>query len=283
MGDFKLKRGVSVTYNANYKSYTFTGVDASKMNKLTSRAFACMLGHNVYESAGKSILERFKLIETEDIDEYWGIRGDMAELLVLDFLKDAYNQQGIELDLKTWDKEQVSYDNFRKNEKFGGLLDIAIAHPEEYRAVVEVKSKSLKDLDKITATRGRPEEVQQGLFLTKLSNVTKCLMAYVFFTPDQEATIKDYITEKNVNKQHYPSRNFAEMLIAKMGLTPKSCKISIFKHTIDAPTKFENDMETAYQKLIDFGNTCSINASEFRVSETDYLDDLSGNGNLGLF
>ena len=154
MSDLKLKPSVKVTYDKENDSYTFGHFDETKMKKVTSRAFSCLLGNNPFESVGKTILERFKLIPYQDIDEYWAIRGDMAELLVLDFLKESYKQKGIDIDLRTWTKEEVSYDNFKKNEKFGGLLDIAISSPKEYRAVIEVKSKSLKDVDKITKNVG---------------------------------------------------------------------------------------------------------------------------------
>ena len=141
MSDFKLKTSVGVTYDKTNDSYVFSHFDETKGKKVTSRAFSCLLGDNHFESVGKTILERFKLTEYIAIDEYWGVRGDMAELLVLDFLKEMYAKQGIELDLRTWTKEEVSYDNFSRNPKFGGLLDIAIANPEEHRAVIEVKSK----------------------------------------------------------------------------------------------------------------------------------------------
>lgn len=283
MGQLKLKKGTRVKYNDQTGLYEFPTAKGGKFKKLASRTFPCLMGVNPYESIGKTILERFKLTEKEEIDEYWGIRGDIAELLVLDFLRESYKKQGIEVELKTWDKKEVSYDNFSRNEKFGGLLDIAIASPKEHRAVVEVKSKSMKDYDKIKANKGNKEEVLQGIFLTKLSNVSKCLMVYVFFTPDQEQTIKNYIIEKNENNQSYTTRNFAEMLIMKMGLEYTSVKIQVFKHMIEAPNKLKKDMETVYKYLVDFKTTGTLPKSYFSTNEQYYLNDLAGVENGGLF
>jgi len=272
MSNFILKTSVEVKYDEKNDSYVFGHFDETKMKKVTSRAFSCLLGDNHFESIGKTILERFKLTERQDIDEYWGVRGDMAELLVLDFLETTYKQKGIELDLRTWTKEEVNYDNFGTNKKFGGLLDIAIANPKEYRAVIEVKSKSMKDVGKITKSRGNIEEVLQGKFLTYLSNVSKCLMVYVFFTPEQEQTIKDYVKE---NDQTYPGMNFAKMLIAKMDLTPSNMKILVFKHTIDSKADFNADMNKAYDRLLEFQKTKTMPSILFSASDLSLLKSLT--------
>jgi len=272
MSNFILKTSVEVKYDEKNDSYVFGHFDETKMKKVTSRAFSCLLGDNHFESIGKTILERFKLTERQDIDEYWGVRGDMAELLVLDFLETTYKQKGIELDLRTWTKEEVNYDNFGSNKKFGGLLDIAIANPKEYRAVIEVKSKSIKDVDKIKKSRGNIEEVLQGKFLTYLSNVSKCLMIYVFFTPEQEQTIKDYVKE---NDQTYPGMNFAKMLIAKMDLTPSNMKILVFKHTIDSKADFTADMNKAYNRLLEFQKTKTIKSNLFGANDLSLLKSLT--------
>ena len=276
MGDFKLKSSVGVKYDATVDNYVFSHFDETKMKKVTSRAFSCLLGKNFFTSIGQTILERFKLIESEDIDEYWGVRGDIAELLVAEFLEETYKKIGVELDLRTWSKEEVSYDNFRKSKKFGGLLDIAIANPEEHRAVVEVKSKSMKDVAKITKSRGNIEEVMQGIFLTRMSNVDKCLMVYVFFTPEQETEIKNYV---NDNDQVYPGMNFARMLISKMDLDYTSVKILPFKHMITDKEKLDSDMIKAYNILVDFKTTKSISSKLFSSAEIDYLKDLTGQDN----
>lgn len=275
MSNFKLKPSVEVAYDEINDSYVFGHFDETKMKKVTSRAFSCLLGSNPFESVGKTILERFKLTVYQGIDEYWGIRGDMAELLVLAFLKESYKQKGIDIDLRTWTKEEVNYDNFSRQEKFGGLLDIAIANPKKYRAVIEVKSKSMKDLAKITKSRGNIEEVLQGKFLTYLSNVKKCLMIYVFFTPEQEQTIKDYIKEKNDNDQQYTVRNFAQMLLLKMDMDYNSVKILPFKHTIENSNQFVVDMHRTHDTLLNFQKTKTISSKLFSANDLSLLKELT--------
>ncbi len=272
MGTFKLKSSVEVKYDKENDSYVFGHFDETKFKKVTSRAFSCLLGDNHFESIGKTILERFKLTEYQPIDEYWGVRGDIAELIVLEFMKDTYEKQGIELELRTWTKEEVSYDNFSRNEKFGGLLDIAISSPEEYRAVIEVKSKSMKDVDKIKKSKGNIEEVLQGKFLTYLSNVKKCLMVYVFFTPEQEQEIKKHTKEKD---QDYPGLNFAKMVITKMDLTPNSVKILPFKHIIEDNVKFTDDMNKTYDTLLNFKATKTIKSNLFNATDLALLKELT--------
>ncbi len=133
----------------------------------------------------------------------------------------------------------------------------------------------MKDVDKITQNRGNIEEVLQGKFLTYLSNVSKCLMVYVFFTPNQEQTIKDYITEKNNNDQTYTTRNFAEMVISKMGLTPQSMKILVFKHLIEAPTKFVADMQKTHDILLEFKKTKTLKSEMFNATDLSQLKALT--------
>ena len=130
----------------------------------------------------------------------------------------------------------------------------------------------MKDFDKIKQSRGNIEEVLQGKFLTRLSNVDKCLMIYVFFTKEQETEIRNYVKE---NTQKYPGMNFAKMLIAKMDLTPSSMKISVFKHLIEDMPKFESNMEEAHNILMDFKTTKSIKSSLFNANDLALLKELT--------
>jgi len=115
----KLKNGIKVSKNVQ-GDYIFEQLINAKNKKITSRAFACLLGKNTFESAGKTILERCNMVE-----------------------KEAYKK--MEIKVLSWDAKSVNFDNFAKNPTFGGLLDRAISEPKEERAVIEVKSKSLKD------------------------------------------------------------------------------------------------------------------------------------------
>ena len=259
MGDLKLKKEVGVSYDSEKFLYTFQNVDTNKMKKVFSRSFPCLLGKNKYESIGKTILERYGAIEKEQIDPYYLTRGDLAEKLVYDYLKSFYQEKlKIELTLNTWEKKDINFDNFGRNEKFGGMIDIAISKPKDFRAVVEVKSKSMKDLETIKESKGNEEEVMQGLFLSYLSKVDKCLMAYVFFTPEQEQEIK----KGNLN------------------FTYKDVTILMFKHMVDFP-KMDTLTKVAYSTVSLFAKNISIASEYFSTSENQYLQSFV-NGGLDL-
>ena len=279
MGDLRLKSNIKVEYDRENYIFRFMGINPSGMKKVTSRAYACLLGQNRWESIGKSILERFSGIEKEQIDPYYMVRGDMAELLVMDYLEKKYKEKKVNIKLETWDKEKVHYDNFQSNPKFGGLIDIAISKPDKYRAVIEVKSKSLKDLDKIMSTKGNIDEVMQGQFLAKLSNVSKCLMFYVFFAPNQEQHIKEYMQTQRDVGQPYDSRQLAKEIIDSLKWSYNTCEIKAFKYDIgDEKTnkEIETFMNTAHKNLIHFKETKTISESYFSIKEKAYLKDLAG-------
>jgi len=278
MGVLKLKKGITVEYDRENFIYHFYGLDTNEMKKVTSRAFSCLLGQNEWESIGKTILERFKAVQKEEIDPYYMVRGDMAELLVKDYIQDFYKKKNINVELKTWKKEEVKYDNFSSNDKYGGLIDIAIAKPQDFRAVIEVKSKSLKDYGKINESKGNIDEVLQGKFLSFLSQVDKCLMVYVFFTPNQEKQIKEYIeTQKTIGYEIQDTMIYAKEIIDKLKFDYKNLKISIFKYDISKEKEeIKDQMKVAYNNLVHFKEKQTIAESYFTQRENLYLKDLAG-------
>ena len=272
MGEFKLKQGVEVKYDSENKVYSFPKSDLKSHKKLTSRAFACIIGKNKWESVGKSILERFRLNKKDIIDPYYGVRGDLAELMVYDFLKAHYKKtKEVDLGLVTWDKNDISYDNFSTNKQFGGMIDIAIKTPSEYRAVVEVKSKSMKDLDKIKESKGNPEEVMQGIFLSYLSKVDKCLMIYVFFTEEQEQNIKRIL---RLEKDKSKSREIAQKVISELRYNYEYFKIVPIRHKVSTYA-MPKLTEEAYAKLESVRENSCISEEFFSINENQYLKKIA--------
>lgn len=183
----KLQLGTKFEFNG--ESYVFEKL--GKRKKITSRVFPSLIGKNKYESVGHALLERFGLLEKEEIHPFYSVRGEISERMVARILK----EQNPELVLKTWEAEEVNFDNFPNNPNFGGLIDIAIVAPEEHRAVVEVKSKEIKKYKTIQENGGSPEELLQGEFLGYLSGVCLYIMAYIFFTKEQELQIIEFIRD----------------------------------------------------------------------------------------
>ena len=221
----KLKVGQKVTYENDH--YKFSGDIWRK--KVTSRAFPSLIGKNKWESKGHAILERFSILRKEYIDPYYMVRGAIAEIFVYEHLMNLSD----DYTLITWNAEREQYDNFHGNLKFGGLVDIAIARPLEKKAVVEVKSKGMMSYNKVVREHGNIEEVLQGKFLTELAKVNKLVMAYVFFTDDQENTIKDYISRDVVDGYEIDD-TIIKRFLEKFKWTYKVVKILLFENEVDA-------------------------------------------------
>ena len=272
MGNMKLKNGIKVSKNVQ-GDYIFEQLINAKNKKITSRAFACLLGKNTFESAGKTILERCNMVEKEAIDPYYTVRGSVGEHLIEDYFIDVYKKyKKLDLKIMSWDAKAVNFDNFSKNADFGGLLDRAIAEPKEERAVIEVKSKSLKDFAFIDGKKGVEEEVLQGKFLSTLSKTETCHMAYIFFDEQQETLLKNYVKDlinlgENVNNIN------AREVIKALNWRYELFKIKVYKHTVDF-NEMNELMQESNRVLRESIQSGVISSEQFTINEINYLDDL---------
>lgn len=276
MSDFRLLPGIKVEYDKENDLFRFLNHFIGEPKKLTSRAFPSLLGENKWESIGKNIMERYRMTQKDKIDPFYTVRGEIAEMLAEEYLVGFYKEKlNIDIETKRWDKEKINYDNFPKNPRFGGMLDIAIVNPKEHHTVVEVKSKSIKDLDKVVANKGNREEVLQGVFLTYLSVKKKCLMVYIFFTPEQEDIIKDYMASQKAIGYAVDSKIFAKEIIKNNNWTYKKFKIVPFRYLVK-DFKMEENLEKTYHLLSRFKKEESISARYFTDKEVAYLKNLAG-------
>jgi len=271
----KLKQGINVSYDEYEKSYVFDFSQA-KVKKVTSRMFPILLGKNEYQGVGYGVLERCGFLEFEQIDPYYMVRGALAEYLANLFLIESYKSRGVEIETKTFTPEQVGYDNFKKNIMFGGVLDIAISSPQEQRAVIEVKSKSLKDLDKIyTQKNPSQEEVMQGEMLAHLSKVDKLLMVYVFFSPEQEKQLKELVkVNENIGTQEIMDTLHWELGSFENQIKP-------IKYIVNHD-RIETDMNKAYETLHRMVKLGKIHELHFTNEEKFYLNALIQNDNPNM-
>ena len=250
----KIKKHIEVRYDEDNKNYIFTPFDTSKINKVTSRMFPILNNKNSFNGVGYAVLDRLGLLEFESIDIYYTIRGAIGEILARQFVEKMY-KEGLKVDIETvaFDS-QISYDggktfygndNFKTNPKFGGVLDIAIKSPEAYRAVIEVKSKSLKDYEYIVVKKSPPEEeVEQGLMLAHLSRVDKLLMVYIFFDELQEKTLRNYVYAIQ-NDTPQPT---TEEIIEALNFKIEYFKICPLKYTVNHD-EVQQRMDNAYENL----------------------------------
>ena len=268
----KLKQGIKVSKNVQ-GDYVFEKLQNANHKKITSRAFACLLGKNGFESAGKTILERCNMIEKEAIDPYYTVRGAIGEVLAEDYFIAVYKQyKKIDIGIMSWDAKKVNFDNFQNNLDFGGLLDRAITLPKEYRAVIEVKSKSMKDLQFIDNKKGVEEEVLQGKFLSTLSKSETCHMAYIFFNEQQEEQLRNYVKDL-INLGQDVNSIDAKETIKALNWRHELFTIKVYKHTVNFEEMNEL-MQESKKVLKQSVETGLIQETQFTVAERNYLDDL---------
>ena len=269
----KLKLGVEFRYEDG--NYIFERKYA-KRKKITSRLYPDLLGKNQYTSIGHSILERFSLLEKEEIDPFYSVRGELAERLALRYIKDLYKKiYNMNIECRTWDKDEVKYDNFRHLQNYGGLIDIAITSPEEHIAVVEVKSKNMDKFKSIERSQGNIEEVMQGEYLAYLSAVDKYIMIYAFFSNDQEKMIHAFISKDCASGYEIEEKIIATKLLQQYDWLYKSIKFQYFTNTVDK-AKMKTELEECKQKLDAFEESGVISETLFDKEERMYLDKLIG-------
>lgn len=274
----KLIKGTKANYNAISKTYTFEFSKDVQPKKVSSRMFPCLIGKNNFNSIGYAILERNRLIEFEEIDKYYTVRGAIAEHMVNNELRKQFKEtQGVNLITKSFTPKQFKmYDQFDMsykwgNDKFGGVCDIAVTSPEKFRCTVEVKSKSQSAYDYIV-TKGKlpEEEVLQGMQLAVLSKVNFLIMAYVFFPPNIEKNLKIVVTPMlDVDKIN------VEEIMTNIGLKPQYVDFH-FKRFVINTYEVQKQMDIAYDNLMRHTTSGSIPVIMFNDEERSYLDEFIG-------
>lgn len=261
---------LKIDFDGQY--FTFD-LDTNKRRKITSRRFPNLIGENEWNSVGTEILDMFYQIESEAFDNYYTIRGLIAEDLAEKYLTQWFkSQKGIDVELKHFAPQQFdAYDQFSSNQHFGGVVDIAIISPEKERAVIEVKGKDTSKLEKIETKRPQ-EEVAQGELLSYLSRVKQYYMCYVFFDELQESKMKRLAEQikasgKKIGDVCYKKKND---VIAHFNLSINDVVVRLYKYDLN-DTQTELRMKKAYNTVVQFKNTKKIHVSNFKMDEVNYL------------
>jgi hypothetical protein len=226
----------------NDGTYVHIQYDKCFAKKITSRAFPALIGKDDYKSEGVEIMGLLNLLEkSDDIDPFYMFRGDVAEHFVgqavADFFGRKFGKENVEViifaDKQFTYGDQWHYDKETQkgNKDFGGRIDIGVKVKTKDGTVkgyvIEVKSKthtkyetvditnettgetakntivSKSDYQTIAVERKYPEtEVQQGIFLANMSNLSSVTMFWVFFNEKQEQELKEltatYLKEKKI-------------------------------------------------------------------------------------
>lgn len=267
----KLKNDLKIEKKDEYYVFEF---DETKVKKITSRMFPILLNKNSFQSVGYGILERANMLVFEQIDEFYQVRGSIAELISANLLRDLYKaKHKVDIDLKTYEVSQFKgYDMFNieykwGNKHFGGVPDMVISQPKEYRTLFEIKSKNIKYYENIAGNKQVPEEeLLQAKHLGYLSKTNKIGMVYVFFNDKQESEIKE-LMEKGIKT--------AIDIVEKLNLTYKTVKTKVLYYDIDFDDVLD-DMMLAKDILDTAIERGMIHESKFNKKEIEALNKYIG-------
>lgn len=180
-----------------------------KIKKISGHSFVGLIGLDKYKKVGDVLLEMHGFIKSE-VDPKWLKRGQLAENIVLKVYE--RNHKCI-----TYDKKIINYDNFQTYKNCGGLIDIEI--PSE-NTLIEVKSKSMKDYEKICEKQ--PEvEIYQALYYGYLRGYKEITMEWIFFDKETEEEVfsgkkpTTLMNLKRLSKKFSVDENEIKQLIVK--------------------------------------------------------------------
>lgn len=147
--------------------------------KISARVFAGLCHFDKFNTPEEYLLEHHGLLEPENIDPGFKLRGDFAEKIV----KKVYERDNDVV--VSYDAEACKYDCFPNVKIWGGVPDIELPIKE---VVVEVKSKSMKDYDYISKFPLQ-SEIHQGMFYAYLRGYPTVNMEWIFFDPKTEEEV----------------------------------------------------------------------------------------------
>lgn len=157
--------------------------------KVTSTWYPQLLEDTRFNKRGDKLLEYYRLLKPEPFDNYYTLRGQIAE----DYVRDMLVKKGY--DVTTFENMWDSY-NYHTDHPmgplykyFGGRPDIIYKDSEGKRHLLEIKSKSLSKKDYVVDSP--PEtEIKQGKMLALLEGLDAVDMTYVFFADEFEALMR---------------------------------------------------------------------------------------------
>lgn len=202
-------------------------------SKIFTSRYPTLLGANDFQKPGDALLEMWRLIPKEPFDEFYTLRGEIAELKV----ERAFVENG--RDFKHFGSESSKkkiFDVFNDNKVFGGAYDFLVKGEDNTLINVEVKSTNIKN--KPYLKEPRKEHVKQAQLSSFLGRIKHCKIIYVFFNDQDEETIREMLKNK---AQPYDISSFR-------------CEYKTFEIEIDED-KIKRDMMIVY----DLVNECKKN------------------------
>lgn len=169
-------------FDNEYVIFECEDIAKMKFKKVTGHSFVSLIGFDPYKTPADALLVMHNIIQ-ETVDPKYLKRGDFAEEIVLKTYKRNYPDDII---IRYDDKKAIDYDNFKETYiNLGGIIDIEMINKHR---IIEVKSKSMKDYDKINMVKPL-NEVYQGLLYTFLRKYDDCTLEWIFFDEESEKAI----------------------------------------------------------------------------------------------
>jgi hypothetical protein len=239
---------------------TFEVFQPLKKKKLTSTWFPELLGLSDFNTKGDKVLQFYNFMEKEDIDDYYKIRGLIAEALVVENLKkknykviifkdsfDAfkYNPYIDEIEEEKQNKLNTLY------KYFGGLPDIVYENKGE-TFLLEVKSKEMSKREYVEKNPPKTE-IMQGRMLGLLYGVSKVGMTYVLFSDELQRKIYATMTAPFDLKKSFD--NFFEKYPI---LEYKKDYEIVLKNYDIKPNELLQEMKEAYKYADGFRQTLTV-------------------------
>ena len=150
-----------------------------KFKKVTGHSFVGLIGYDSFNKVGDTLLYMHNILPNI-VDSKYFKRGEYAEEIIYKVYQRDYPKDEI---IRYEDKKAINYDNFEMiYTNLGGIIDIENLSQNK---IIEVKSKSMKDYEKIQNVKPL-HEVYQGLLYTFLRHYDDLTMEWVFFDEESE-------------------------------------------------------------------------------------------------
>lgn len=242
-----------IDIDANSGEIKFTLMNELKPKKVSSTWIPKLLGLNDFAPKGEELLNFWGLLEKKPFNDYYSLRGAVAEELLQKILESKgymVNRHG---------SKENDYDFFKYDGKnplykyFGGLPDIVGINADEI-LLCEVKSKDL-ERKKYVDENPPITEIMQGKILGLLYGVDKVAMVWFLFG--------DSITRKMMNVaeevQPYDNNKAVALYFERYGYPKFKVDYEIIRknYAIDKKKLLE-EMKEAYKYADAFRQTLTL-------------------------
>lgn len=159
------------------------GKEQLKQKKITGTRLATILGLNKFSSPFSAWTEMVGLYKPKYDDKYLRV-GNVLEKPIIRAIEDMYD-----FNIRTFDKYEIKFDNFKSNPIFGGLVD---GIDYERKTLIEIKTTQEKNM-RYWKKEVPIEYWYQAQLYAYLANMNEILFGVCFVKEE------DYINPEKIN------------------------------------------------------------------------------------